>query len=197
MDGRRRATTSPRQRGEVLCRGNHGWMRRRRSMRTRMVSACMALDGVRQAPMERTRSGASRGRPDRRGGWRGGSGAGCRGDARAVERHGSGYRRRRRTSITHATEGHTRKDPRAMTKPKTGTRAEWLGAAASFLGMGVVMMVARRLPSVVPRLRCYRQPGARSAARRMRRAPRAFGCCAVPREATGVVESPTLERISN
>jgi predicted metal-binding membrane protein len=73
----------------------------------------------------------------------------------------------------------------------------WLGAAASFLGMWVVMMVARMLPSVVPRLRCYRQPGALSAARRMRRSPRAFGCCAVPIEATGVVESPTLERISN
>ena len=45
-------------------------------MRKRMVSECMALDGVIQAPVARTRIGSSSGRPDRRGGWRGGSGAG-------------------------------------------------------------------------------------------------------------------------
>ena len=33
----------------------------------------------------------------------------------------------------------------------------WAGAAASFLGMWVVMMVAMMLPSLVPMLRCYRQ----------------------------------------
>ncbi len=33
----------------------------------------------------------------------------------------------------------------------------WLGAAASFLGMWVVMMVAMMLPSLVPMLRRYRQ----------------------------------------
>jgi predicted metal-binding membrane protein len=35
----------------------------------------------------------------------------------------------------------------------------WLGAAASFLGMWVVMMVAMMLPSLVPTLRRYRQAG--------------------------------------
>src|SRR5689334_18055660 len=33
----------------------------------------------------------------------------------------------------------------------------WLGAAASFLGMWIVMMVAMMLPSLVPTLRRYRQ----------------------------------------
>src|SRR5215831_5722156 len=33
----------------------------------------------------------------------------------------------------------------------------WLGAAAAFLGMWVVMMVAMMLPSLVPMLRRYRQ----------------------------------------
>jgi len=35
----------------------------------------------------------------------------------------------------------------------------WLGAAASFLGMWIVMMVAMMLPSLVPALRRYRQAG--------------------------------------
>ncbi len=35
----------------------------------------------------------------------------------------------------------------------------WLGAAASFLGMWVVMMVVMMLPSLVPTLRRYRQAG--------------------------------------
>src|SRR5438128_85352 len=35
----------------------------------------------------------------------------------------------------------------------------WLGAAASFLGTWVVMMVAMMLPSLVPTLRRYRQAG--------------------------------------
>src|SRR5207247_11287057 len=35
----------------------------------------------------------------------------------------------------------------------------WLGAAASFLGMWVVMMVAMMLPSLVPTLWRYRQAG--------------------------------------
>src|SRR6266581_2686258 len=35
----------------------------------------------------------------------------------------------------------------------------WLGAAASFLGMWVVMMVAMMLPSLVPTLRRYHQAG--------------------------------------
>src|SRR5436190_8726171 len=35
----------------------------------------------------------------------------------------------------------------------------WVGAAASFLGMWVVMMVAMMLPSLVPTLRRYRQAG--------------------------------------
>jgi predicted metal-binding membrane protein len=33
----------------------------------------------------------------------------------------------------------------------------WPMAAASFLGMWVVMMVAMMLPCLVPKLRCYRQ----------------------------------------
>jgi predicted metal-binding membrane protein len=33
----------------------------------------------------------------------------------------------------------------------------WPGAAASFLGMGVVLMVAMMLPSLVPMLRRYRR----------------------------------------
>jgi len=39
----------------------------------------------------------------------------------------------------------------------------WLGAAASFLGMWVVMMVAMMLPSLVPMLRRYRQAVGREA----------------------------------
>src|SRR5213594_2173426 len=35
----------------------------------------------------------------------------------------------------------------------------WLGAAASFLGMWIVMMVAMMLPSLVPTLWRYRQAG--------------------------------------
>jgi predicted metal-binding membrane protein len=35
----------------------------------------------------------------------------------------------------------------------------WLGAAASFLAMWIVMMVAMMLPSLVPTLRRYRQAG--------------------------------------
>jgi predicted metal-binding membrane protein len=35
----------------------------------------------------------------------------------------------------------------------------WLGAAASFLGMWIVMMAAMMLPSLVPTLRRYRQAG--------------------------------------
>src|SRR2546422_7864003 len=35
----------------------------------------------------------------------------------------------------------------------------WLGAAAAFLGMWVVMMVAMMLPSLVPTLWRYRQAG--------------------------------------
>jgi predicted metal-binding membrane protein len=38
----------------------------------------------------------------------------------------------------------------------------WLGAAASFLGMWVVMMVAMMLPSLVPQLWRYRQANGRS-----------------------------------
>jgi predicted metal-binding membrane protein len=40
----------------------------------------------------------------------------------------------------------------------------WLGAAGSFLGMWVVMMVAMMLPSLVPMLRRYRQAVGRTAA---------------------------------
>jgi predicted metal-binding membrane protein len=40
----------------------------------------------------------------------------------------------------------------------------WPGAAASFLGMWVVMMVAMMLPSLVPMLWCYRQAVGRTAA---------------------------------
>ena len=40
----------------------------------------------------------------------------------------------------------------------------WLGAAASFLGMWVVMMVAMMLPSLVPMLRRYRQAVGRTGA---------------------------------
>src|SRR6476620_11422219 len=39
----------------------------------------------------------------------------------------------------------------------------WPGAAASFLGMWVVMMVAMMLPSLVPMLRCYRKAVGRTA----------------------------------
>src|SRR6516165_3153522 len=38
----------------------------------------------------------------------------------------------------------------------------WLGAAASFLGMWVVMMVAMMLPSLVPMLQRYREAVART-----------------------------------
>ena len=43
----------------------------------------------------------------------------------------------------------------------------WLGAAASFLGMWVVMMVAMMLPSLVPMLRRYRQAVGRRGATRL------------------------------
>jgi predicted metal-binding membrane protein len=43
------------------------------------------------------------------------------------------------------------------TMPMSGQT--WLGAAASFLGMWVVMMVAMMLPSLVPALWRYRQAG--------------------------------------
>jgi predicted metal-binding membrane protein len=43
----------------------------------------------------------------------------------------------------------------------------WPGAAASFLGMWVVMMVAMMLPSLVPMLRRYRQAISRSGATRL------------------------------
>jgi predicted metal-binding membrane protein len=43
----------------------------------------------------------------------------------------------------------------------------WLGAAASFLGMWVVMMVAMMLPSLVPMLRRYRQAVDRTSATRL------------------------------
>jgi predicted metal-binding membrane protein len=43
----------------------------------------------------------------------------------------------------------------------------WPGAAASFLGMWVVMMVAMMLPSLVPMLRRYRQAVGRTGARHL------------------------------
>ena len=43
----------------------------------------------------------------------------------------------------------------------------WPGAAASFLGMWVVMMVAMMLPSLVPMLRRYRQAVGRASARHL------------------------------
>ncbi len=43
----------------------------------------------------------------------------------------------------------------------------WLGAAASFLGMWVVMMVAMMLPSLVPMLRRYRQAVAKTGETRL------------------------------
>jgi predicted metal-binding membrane protein len=43
----------------------------------------------------------------------------------------------------------------------------WSGAAASFLGMWVVMMVAMMLPSLVPMLRRYRQAVGRTSARHL------------------------------
>jgi predicted metal-binding membrane protein len=43
----------------------------------------------------------------------------------------------------------------------------WLGAAASFLGMWVVMMMAMMLPSLVPMLRRYRQAVGRTGATRL------------------------------
>jgi predicted metal-binding membrane protein len=43
----------------------------------------------------------------------------------------------------------------------------WPGAAASFLGMWVVMMVAMMLPSLVPMLRRYRQAADRTGARHL------------------------------
>ncbi|GLQ56092.1 DUF2182 domain-containing protein [Devosia nitrariae] len=43
----------------------------------------------------------------------------------------------------------------------------WLGAAASFLGMWIVMMVAMMLPSLVPMLRRYRQAVARTGETRL------------------------------
>src|SRR5947209_13545165 len=45
----------------------------------------------------------------------------------------------------------------------------WPGAAASFLGMWVVMMVAMMLPSLVPMLRRYREAVARSGETRLGR----------------------------
>ena len=43
----------------------------------------------------------------------------------------------------------------------------WLGAAASFLGMWIVMMVAMMLPSLIPMLLRYRQAVARTAGKRL------------------------------
>ena len=43
----------------------------------------------------------------------------------------------------------------------------WLGAAASFLGMWIVMMVAMMLPSLVPMLRRYREAVDRTSATRL------------------------------
>src|ERR1700733_11845694 len=43
----------------------------------------------------------------------------------------------------------------------------WPGAAASFLGMWVVMMVAMMLPSLVPMLSCYRQSLSRTSQTRL------------------------------
>src|SRR5437879_11608572 len=43
----------------------------------------------------------------------------------------------------------------------------WLGAAASFLGMWVVMMVAMMLPPLVPMLRRYRQAVGRTGETRL------------------------------
>src|SRR5262245_17539252 len=45
----------------------------------------------------------------------------------------------------------------------------WPGAAASFLGMWVVMMVAMMLPSLVPMLRRYREAVGRTGEKRLRR----------------------------
>src|SRR3981189_1145328 len=45
----------------------------------------------------------------------------------------------------------------------------WPGAAASFLGMWIVMMVAMMLPSLVPMLRRYRQAVGRAGAPRLGR----------------------------
>jgi predicted metal-binding membrane protein len=45
----------------------------------------------------------------------------------------------------------------------------WPGAAASFLGMWVVMMVAMMLPSLVPMLSCYRRAVRRQCDRRLGR----------------------------
>src|SRR5262249_30134326 len=49
----------------------------------------------------------------------------------------------------------------------------WLGAAASFLGMWVVMMVAMMLPSLAPMLWRYRQAVGRTGETRPARAARA------------------------
>src|SRR5262249_32803478 len=66
----------------------------------------------------------------------------CHGDhwrtRRSVERQGSGDRRRCRTSIAHETTGKTmqdtsRKETRARTRHKTGTRTEWLTARLELL----------------------------------------------------------------
>jgi len=51
----------------------------------------------------------------------------------------------------------------------------WPGAAASFLGMWVVMMVAMMLPSLVPMLSRYREAVA-DQARRPQSADRTRGC---------------------
>lgn len=67
----------------------------------------------------------------------------------------------------------------------------WLGAAASFLGMWVVMMVAMMMPSLVPLLWRYRQAVARAGAARLGRLTvlvgagyfavwTLFGLCAFP-----------------
>src|SRR4029077_9857940 len=45
----------------------------------------------------------------------------------------------------------------------------WLGAAASFLGMWIVMMVAMMLPSLVPMLWRYRQAVGRTGGTRLGR----------------------------
>ena len=56
----------------------------------------------------------------------------------------------------------------SMTWMRTPGRT-WPGAAASFLGMWIVMMVAMMLPSLVPMLRRYRQAVARTGETRLGR----------------------------
>jgi predicted metal-binding membrane protein len=63
----------------------------------------------------------------------------------------------------------------------------WSGAAASFLGMWVVMMVSMMLPSLVPMLRRYRKAVGRTAA-----SAKATASCAEPTRRRGAVHLGAL-----